>query len=449
MNTCKKCGCDDAYPSLPPCPTPVDCPNPQPCAEFFDAQCVRYTLPDIMCGLNIVVAQDSSIAEALESIVLFFCTNFSNSVQSVTGLNTDNTDPLNPIVKVSVDGITITGLGTPASPLIAVGGVDGSGITDYIARWTPNATTLGTGLIRDNGTTVGINIAPNANTKLLVYNNAQPNAILGQSNVANGVGVYGQAFTGTGTLTGVIGNANSSTASINIGVSGSALSGALNYCFQGTDGTEGIGKVLTCITSDGKANWVTPSGGGGIAGSGTNNYVARWTPDGVTLGTGLIRDNNTSVGIGGFTVAIYRVNIETSTQLYGLVVKNTHSSALNTNYIGINGSAEGINTVGQNAGVVGSATGNSNVNIGVSGSATSAAGDNIGIFAQALNGTSNHAIKLNDGTNALGRVLTCVGIAGEGSWGKVTSTYTTGASGSFVVGAQTITVTNGLITSIV
>jgi hypothetical protein len=38
-------------------------------------------------------------------------------VQSVTGLNTDNTDPFNPIVKISVDGVTIIGEGTPASPL--------------------------------------------------------------------------------------------------------------------------------------------------------------------------------------------------------------------------------------------------------------------------------------------------------------------------------------------
>ena len=40
-------------------------------------------------------------------------------VQSVSGLNTDNLDPINPIVKISVDGTTITGLGTPASPLQA------------------------------------------------------------------------------------------------------------------------------------------------------------------------------------------------------------------------------------------------------------------------------------------------------------------------------------------
>jgi hypothetical protein len=43
------------------------------------------------------------------------------SVRTVTGLNTDNTDPSNPIVKISVDGTTITGLGTPASPLVNAG----------------------------------------------------------------------------------------------------------------------------------------------------------------------------------------------------------------------------------------------------------------------------------------------------------------------------------------
>ena len=43
----------------------------------------------------------------------------TSGVQSVTGLNTDNTDPQNPIVKISVDGVTITGDGTSSSPLQA------------------------------------------------------------------------------------------------------------------------------------------------------------------------------------------------------------------------------------------------------------------------------------------------------------------------------------------
>jgi microcystin-dependent protein len=47
------------------------------------------------------------------------------SVASVTWLNTDNTDPANPVVQISVDGVTITGAGTPWSPLVAIW--DGTG----------------------------------------------------------------------------------------------------------------------------------------------------------------------------------------------------------------------------------------------------------------------------------------------------------------------------------
>jgi hypothetical protein len=42
-------------------------------------------------------------------------------VESVTGLNTDNTDPQNPVVKISVDGSTVFGDGTPGDPLNATG----------------------------------------------------------------------------------------------------------------------------------------------------------------------------------------------------------------------------------------------------------------------------------------------------------------------------------------
>lgn len=46
----------------------------------------------------------------------------TGTVTSVTGLNTDNTNPATPIVKISVDGVTITGAGTPGSPLVSTGG---------------------------------------------------------------------------------------------------------------------------------------------------------------------------------------------------------------------------------------------------------------------------------------------------------------------------------------
>ena len=43
------------------------------------------------------------------------------TVRTVTGLDTDNTNPANPIIKIKVDGIGITGDGTVASPLVNAG----------------------------------------------------------------------------------------------------------------------------------------------------------------------------------------------------------------------------------------------------------------------------------------------------------------------------------------
>jgi hypothetical protein len=55
--------------------------------------------------------------------------NGISAVESVTGLNTNNADPLNPIIAISVDGTSITGAGTPASPLVAVS--SGGGTSTY------------------------------------------------------------------------------------------------------------------------------------------------------------------------------------------------------------------------------------------------------------------------------------------------------------------------------
>lgn len=62
-------------------------------------------------------------------------------IQSVTGLDTDNTDPANPIIKISVDGVTIEGDGTPSNPLSAIGG-GGSAVWGGIAGTLSNQTDL-------------------------------------------------------------------------------------------------------------------------------------------------------------------------------------------------------------------------------------------------------------------------------------------------------------------
>jgi hypothetical protein len=74
LNKCQNCGCEDPLVTLPPCPTPGGCPDPEPCSEVFDAQCIVYTGADILCGNDIVIASNTPVSEALDQITAFFCT---------------------------------------------------------------------------------------------------------------------------------------------------------------------------------------------------------------------------------------------------------------------------------------------------------------------------------------------------------------------------------------
>jgi hypothetical protein len=90
----------------------------------------KYYGPDGTVYIGLADGRLRRISDGTTSIVS------RGGVQSVTGLNTDTTDPANPVIQISVDGVTITGTGTPASPLVAsipVGGVqsvtdDGNGV---------------------------------------------------------------------------------------------------------------------------------------------------------------------------------------------------------------------------------------------------------------------------------------------------------------------------------
>ena len=84
-NKCKKCGCEDSFLTSPaPCPTPVGCPNPEPCSEVFNAECIVYTGANIECGDDTVVATDTSVADALNDVVTYFCENSGASYKVLT-----------------------------------------------------------------------------------------------------------------------------------------------------------------------------------------------------------------------------------------------------------------------------------------------------------------------------------------------------------------------------
>ena len=134
----------------------------------------------------------------------------------------------------------------------------GSGTAGYMTRFV-TSTILGDSVIQDNGTTLGIGIAPNATYKLNINASGTNTAIYA---TADNVGIYATAdnYDGLAVPIGIIGYGSFSGGvppSSAIGGYFIASGTSSNYAVQLQDNSEGVGKFLKCITSDGKANWAT------------------------------------------------------------------------------------------------------------------------------------------------------------------------------------------------
>ncbi|OFY82686.1 MAG: hypothetical protein A3F72_02400, partial [Bacteroidetes bacterium RIFCSPLOWO2_12_FULL_35_15] len=78
-----------------------------------------------------------------------------------------------------------------------------------------------------------------------------------------------------------------------------AVNGGAVYSTASGMGITAVGTSGQVLTSNGAGapTWNTPAAGT-VTGSGTLNYVPKWTPNGTTLGNSLIFDGGTNVGIG-------------------------------------------------------------------------------------------------------------------------------------------------------
>jgi hypothetical protein len=170
----------------------------------------------------------------------------------------------------------------------------GVGVANYVTRWS-TATVLGTGSIIDNGLTVGINtITP-----------------LSQLSVNGGAAI--------GTYAGAnVAPANGLIVSGSVGI-GTATPGFRLHVPSGYIGTDYINTTDNPVSSNVTGimvkwngdNYHRTSNAAGVltflglsaatSGSGTLNYIPKWTPNGTTLGNSLIFDNGTNVGIGTTT----------------------------------------------------------------------------------------------------------------------------------------------------
>lgn len=153
---------------------------------------------------------------------------------------------------------------------------------------------------------------------------------------------------------------------VGIGTTLPAASLDVNGTFKLTDGTEGAGKVLTSDAT-GNATWQAAAGGGFWSGGAGVVYPTTLT------------DN---VGI-GLTTPNFPLDVETST-------------------LGVAGLFTNMSTLAENYGVEAIANGN-----GI--------GTNVGGFFQASGAIQNYALRLVDGTEGAGKVLTSDAV-GNASW---------------------------------
>lgn len=137
-----------------------------------------------------------------------------------------------------------------------------------------------------------------------------------------GIGVWGsQSGSGWGVFgTAPSGIAVNATSTSGIGVNGSSTSGTGGR-FSTTSGQalyttgavrlEGLGEAANrVLTSDaaGNATWQSVGSSGALTGSGTLNFVPKWTPSGTQLGNSLLFDDGSNVAL-GTTTATHRFTV--------------------------------------------------------------------------------------------------------------------------------------------
>lgn len=343
--------------------------------------------------------------------------------------------------------------------------VTGTGTANYISKWSATGVQADSSM-QDDGTSTSIGGSLIGVIKFRVISSASQNFTISALNSSTG-GATATAITGeaSGISAGGVNKGGNFTAqnnaSQNIGLSASAFGatgvtniggtfnatgGTNNYALQLTDGTQGAGKVLTSDAS-GRSSWQTPSTG--ITGTGTTDYLARWTSSSA-IGIGVTRDNGTTVGIGIAPNSGRKVSVAGFTGTNGTGVQSDIRGAT-SQQIGFNAIAGGA--TGQNIGIrsellasgaggtliggwfytlgtcaiptnpIGGAqftsigtvsnllvnTGNASHNLGhyVCNTA-SHANDNVGMYVNVRNAGAGNAYSmlLDDGTQGVGKVLT-------------------------------------------
>ena len=178
-----------------------------------------------------------------------------------------------------------------------------------------------------------------------------------------------------------------------------------------TDGTLSLNSDLVVPSQKAVVSYL------GTKVSGTTNYISKFTGTN-TIGDSLIRDNGSTLSINGALSTTSRLRIYGGNLEYGLFLNSAYTTDNSDSYA-IFGQQNGTRILGINTGIWGYANGSQQENVGVKGSSTAlGVGTAIGGSFSAINtlpGTA-YALKLQDGTEVIGKYLKCVGANGEANW---------------------------------
>jgi hypothetical protein len=204
-----------------------------------------------------------------------------------------------------------------------------------------------------------------------------------------------------------------------------------------TDGTTFTTSDLTGPT--GATGATGPAGT--IPGGGTLNYIAKWTPDGATLGNSQIFDDGENIAVDG-SIAVTTKFLVRSDKAFGLSVQQSAIGIAGQYYASADGAGS---NVGIQANANSSTTDNTGIQSNVVGTGTDAAR---GLKVAVSGGLTNYIGEFKDGSEVLGHVLTCVnGTTGAATW-QAPATGGSGLTWNTVTGTSptaTLVANNGYI----
>lgn len=342
--------------------------------------------------------------------------------------------------------------------------IGGNGLNNYVAKFTPDGKNIGISQIRDDGSNIAIgknidqpftyvdiestkemglklqiaNSTSTTSTNAVSFTSIQNNPLL-----AKNTGIYCNTAGSNQLNIGIDLIAGSSTVSnigakidvvnaagSNIGVYSKVKAGANNYFIQlekiavGGDPASStssvVGRYLRNMTTDGKADWAdiqVSEVTGAVAGApnGTADYVARWTPDGSTIGIGKIRDDGSYVGVNAAPTASANLYIAGNTTQALQLVHSTvpANGSISKNAISINVSGP----LSDNRGIDIVVSGGTTNTIGVLSAATGTVGTTAwGGQLIAQGAGTLYSARLKDPTSATNKFLKSMTNDGDANW---------------------------------